>query len=201
MSDATPKLHLASASPRRRDILNGLGLSFSFAGVAADESRLRGETPAEMVVRLAAVKAHAAAAGVGAGTVILGADTAVALGDRIFDKPADGDEAVAILQQLSGRTHDVLTGVAVQANGAVETLLSTSKVRFRDIDPAEARDYWQSGEPADKAGGYAIQGLGAVFVAGLEGSYSGVVGLPAFETAAALERAGIAVLANARTQA
>ena len=200
MKHAPPKLHLASASPRRRDILTALGLTFTYAGVDADESRLAEETPAQMVVRLAALKARAASEP-GEGRVILGADTAVALGDRIFDKPADEAEAVDILLQLSGRSHEVLTGVAVQSDNRVETLLSCSKVRFRDIDPAEASDYWHSGEPADKAGGYAIQGLGAVFVAELQGSYSGVVGLPVFETAAALGRAGVAVLGTARTKA
>ena len=200
MNLAPPKLHLASASPRRRDILSALGLRFTYAGVDADESRLAEETPAQMVVRLAALKARAATEP-GAGRVIIGADTAVALGDRIFDKPADEAEAVDILLQLSGRSHEVLTGVAVQSDDHVETLLSCSKVRFRDIDPAEASDYWHSGEPADKAGGYAIQGLGAVFVAELQGSYSGVVGLPVFETAAALGRAGVAVLGTARKKA
>jgi len=186
-------LHLASASPRRREILEALGLEFTFAGVGIDETRLPGETPDAMVLRLAAAKA-AAAVPQQPGCVIIGADTAVVLAGRIFGKPRDQADAAGMLESLSGREHDVLTAVATVVDGRSRSALSRSRVRFRDIRPDEAALYWQSGEPADKAGGYAVQGLGAVFVSHLAGSYSGVVGLPVFETSALLADAGIAVL-------
>ncbi|MEM7432031.1 MAG: nucleoside triphosphate pyrophosphatase [Pseudomonadota bacterium] len=182
---------LASASPRRSQILQELGVCFTAAGVDLDESRLPGERADAMVVRLAAAKAEAAAAA--AETPVLGADTAVVLGDAIFGKPVDRDDALDMLRRLSGREHQVMTGVALRWGGRTETELSTSHVRFRDIDPDEALAYWQSGEPSDKAGSYAIQGAGGDFVASLEGSYSGVVGLPIDVTIALLAKAGITV--------
>lgn len=185
-------LHLASASPRRQALLAALGLHFTAAGVDVDESRRPGESPAAMVLRLAEAKAQAA--GTGTGAVVIGADTAVVLGGEVFGKPADQRDAEAMLARLSGRTHQVLTGVAVRSRRGVETALSTSDVRFRDIGPDEAAAYWHSGEPADKAGAYAIQGRGGVFVATMAGSYSGVVGLPVYETALLLRKAGIEVL-------
>lgn len=133
-----------------------------------------------------------------AACAVIGADTAVALGDRWFGKPAGQADAAAMLAALSGRTHEVLTGVAVHRDGRLRTALSRTSVTFRDIDPEEAAHYWHSGEPADKAGGYAIQGLGGVFVAAIEGSYSGVVGLPVFETAALLSGAGLPLLCPRR---
>lgn len=194
MSRASKRVHLASASPRRRDILESLGVRFTWGGVDVDEARLSGEAPAEMVIRLARSKASAAVPELDPASVVLGADTVVVLGDRLFGKPADRDSGVAMLRSLSGRTHEVLTGVAVVAGGKTSTVLSASEVTFRDIDPEEAGRYWQSGEPADKAGGYAIQGLGAIFVKRLAGSHSGVVGLPIYETAAELARAGVSIL-------
>jgi len=185
-------LHLASASPRRQALLTALGLRFTAAGVDIDESRNPGESPAEMVLRLA--EAKAAAAGAGRDAVVIGADTAVVMGDEVYGKPADQREAEAILASLSGRTHQVLTGVAVRSRRGMETAMSRSDVRFREIRPDEAVAYWQSGEPADKAGAYAIQGRGGVFVASMAGSYSGIVGLPVFETALLLRNAGIDVL-------
>lgn len=187
-------LHLASASPRRREILTALGLEFSAAGVDLDESERPGEAPDAFVRRLAEEKAQAARSGVAAGTVVLGADTAVVLDGEIFGKPGNRDEGVSMLLRLSGRTHDVLTGVSVVGLESTETRCSRTRVRFRDIDPEEAENYWHSGEPADKAGGYGIQGRGGIFVAGLEGSYSGVVGLPVYETAKLLTAAGIRIL-------
>lgn len=192
-----PKLHLASASPRRREILAALGLSFTAAGVDLDERRLDGEAPAAMVLRLAAAKAIAAAAD--PATVVIAADTAVVLGDDVFGKPCTRDEALAMLQALSGRTHQVMTGVALRSAAGTATALSTTDVRFREIGPDEALAYWQSGEPGDKAGAYAIQGRGGVFVEAIDGSYSGVVGLPVFESVGLLRAAGIDVLqVNAR---
>jgi len=185
-------LHLASTSPRRREILNALGLTFTTAGVAVDEQRLPGEAADAMVLRLARAKAEAVQRK--QLQVVLGADTAVVLGDEILGKSRDCDDAVNMLAQLSGRTHAVLTGVALSTGQGLRTILSTTEVRFRKIRPDEALAYWQSGEPCDKAGAYAIQGRGGVFVEAISGSYSGVVGLPVFETVQLLHDAGIQVL-------
>ena len=187
---STPRLLLASASPRRREILACLGLEFEARGFDLDETPLPDETAADMVLRLARDKAEA---GAPEAEVVLAADTSVVLDGEIFGKPRDGEDAVAMLGRLSGREHEVLTGVAVAWSGRIETALSSTRVRFRDIGRDEALQYWQSGEPADKAGAYGIQGLGGVFVSNIEGSYSGVVGLPVFETARLLSRAGIPV--------
>ena len=184
--------HLASSSPRRKEILAALGLVFTSGGVDVDEQRLAGEPAEEMVLRLAVAKARAAK--VAEPGVILGADTAVVLGEEVFGKPDGRDSALETLAQLSGNTHRVLTGVAVYAAREVRTALSITEVRFREIGPDEALAYWQSGEPCDKAGAYAIQGRGGVFVEAISGSYSGVVGLPVFETAQLLRDAGLRVL-------
>lgn len=185
-----PTLHLASASPRRREILTTLGLRFSYAGEDVDEHRLEKESATDMVMRLACAKARAAEREHG-DAAVLGADTAVVLGDRILGKPESKDEALQMLAALSGRSHDVLTGVVVLHRGDAHTALSRSRVSFRRINSDEAERYWRTGEPGDKAGGYAIQGLAAVFVTELNGSYSGVVGLPIYETAALLGDIGI----------
>ena len=184
-------LHLASASPRRREILSALGLDFTVGGADLDETRLDSESARDMVLRLAGAKAQAGSPG--EEFAVVGADTAVVLGDDVFGKPLDADDAIAMLGALSGRTHQVMTGVAVWAGGDLGVALSVTDVRFREISPDEALQYWQSGEPADKAGAYAIQGKGGVFVEEINGSYSGVVGLPVFETVKLLERAGISV--------
>lgn len=186
-------LHLASQSPRRQELLAALGLEFTAKGVDVEERRIAGERPDTMVLRLAKTKAEAA--DVGSGTVVIGADTAVVLGDEVFGKPRDGDDCLAILAALSGKVHQVMTGVAVRTPDAVNAVVSTTDVTFREIRPDEALAYWQSGEPRDKAGAYAIQGRGGVFVTSIAGSYSGVVGLPVFETARLLQEAGIRVLA------
>jgi septum formation protein len=148
-----------------------------------------------MVRRLAAEKALAAQKPMP--DVVLAADTAVVLDGRIFGKPRDQADAQSMLLQLSGRSHLVMTGVAMRCDGNERCILSTSRVTFREISPDEACAYWQSGESGDKAGAYAIQGLGGVFVERIEGSYSGVVGLPVLETAALLAIAGIDVIKNA----
>jgi len=169
-----------------------LGLVFSSGGADVDESRQSGESAEEMVLRLAAAKARAIECA--ESELVLGADTAVVLGEEVFGKPQDREDAVATLARLSGNTHRVLTGVALCSAQGVRTALSCTEVRFREIRPDEARAYWQSGEPCDKAGAYAIQGLGGVFVEAISGSYSGVVGLPVFETARLLREAGLRVL-------
>jgi len=157
-----------------------------------DERRLKGESAETMVVRLAEAKARAVE--IDELAIILGADTAVVLGDEVFGKPESREAALETLARLSGNTHRVLTGVALYTAQGVRTALSSTEVRFREIGPDEALAYWQSGEPCDKAGAYAIQGLGGVFVEAISGSYSGVVGLPVFETARMLREAGLRVL-------
>lgn len=191
---ATPQIHLASASPRRRDILSSLGIAHTFAGVDIDEKAANNEVAGELVLRLARAKALAVEQRVYDDLPVLAADTVVVVEAQIFGKPTDEEHAVAMLMALSGRTHQVSTAVAVRWGERLETALSTTAVYFRDIHPDQAVAYWQSGEPVDKAGAYAIQGLGGMFVAGIEGSYSGVVGLPVFETVKLLEVAGIQAL-------
>ena len=187
-----PKLYLASTSPRRREILAALGIPFEVLAVDTDESPIEGESPEAMVLRLATAKAAAASE---AGFV-LGADTVVVLGDRILGKPRDAEDAIDMLLALSGRRHQVLTGVALRTPDGSRAVVSVTDVRFRKIRRDEAQRYWQSGEPRDKAGAYGIQGLGGVFVETIDGSYSGVMGLPVFETVELLNAAGIEVLAN-----
>ena len=187
-------LYLASASPRRRRLLEQLGLRFEVAVADVDETPLPGEAPADYVLRLARAKAEAVARRLGSPAApVLAADTAVVLETAILGKPRDREDGLAMLARLSGRRHQVLSAVALWQAGRLETTLSRSEVRFRGISAQEARSYWESGEPADKAGGYAIQGLGALFVEHLEGSYSGVMGLPLFETAELLQKAGVRV--------
>jgi septum formation protein len=171
-----------------------LGLDYTYGGVHADESRLDGESAEDMVLRLAQAKAAQAAADRAADDVLIGADTAVVVAGRILGKPRDKADALQMLAALSGRRHRVLTGIAVRRATLEETALSCTEVRFREIHPDEAELYWQSGEPAGKAGAYAVQGMGGIFVSHLAGSYSGVVGLPVYETAGLLQKAGIFVL-------
>ncbi|MFQ5981782.1 MAG: Maf family protein [Woeseiaceae bacterium] len=187
-------IHLASSSPRRHAILKALGVDFTAAGVDIDETRLQGEPVADMVVRLATAKARTARATVDGSIPVIAADTAVALDKRVLGKPGSQDEAMDMLARLSGRAHTVLTGVALDYAGEIATATSVTEVRFREIGPDEAHRYWQSGEPRDKAGAYAVQGIGGIFVEGISGSYSGVVGLPVFETAELLKNAGLNIL-------
>ncbi len=190
----SPPLYLASTSPRRQEILRSLGLKFTVIAVEIDESRLEGETPQQMVLRLAANKAAAA---VSAGRqFIIGADTIVVLGNKVLGKPRDRDDALEMLMSLSGRSHTVLSGVALWSSAGITSTLSETEVQFREIGEDEALAYWHSGEPCDKAGSYAIQGRGGAFVAAISGSYSGVVGLPVYELADLLGSAGIEVVKN-----
>jgi septum formation protein len=187
-----PTLILASSSPRRKEILSDMGLEFAVRIAAVDESPREGEAASDMVVRLATAKALAA--GGGPGEIVVGADTAVVLDTAIFGKPRDKSDALRMLAALSGRTHKVMTGLAVAAGSKLRTALSVTDVQFREIDPDEADRYWHSGEPRDKAGAYAIQGRGGVFVEAIMGSYTGVVGLPAYDTARLLRQAGLETL-------
>ena len=186
----TPLLCLASASPRRRELLAQLGVPHVLSVPDIDEAVLAGESAADYVVRMARAKARIAHPH-GAGLPVLAADTTVLIDERICGKPVDAEEGIALLLALSGRSHEVLTAVALAAAGEVHHRLSRSEVRFRHVSLAEAIAYWNTGEPRDKAGGYAVQGHGAVFVEYLSGSYSGVMGLPLFETAELLVGAGV----------
>ena len=190
-----PLLCLASASPRRRELLGQLGVPYVLTAPDIDEAVLAGESAADYVVRMARAKARAVHPH-GAGLPVLAADTTVLIDERICGKPADAEEGIALLLQLSGRSHQVLTAVALSAAGEVHHRLSRSEVRFRHVSLAEAIAYWNTGEPRDKAGGYAVQGHGAVFVEHLSGSYSGVMGLPLFETAELLAGAGVSYWLN-----
>ena len=184
-----PPLVLASASPRRRDLLEQLGIACEVLPADVDETPLSDELPASLALRLAHAKAVAGRQRDGGRRAVLGADTVVALGTTVFGKPADRADAVRMLTALGGREHQVFTAVAVAppGGGPVREACSTSVVRMRSISEAEAGAYWDTGEPAGKAGGYAIQGLGTVFIAHLSGSYSGVMGLPLYETARLLQ--------------
>ena len=181
---------LASASPRRRELLRQIGVAHEVRPADLDESQLAHELPAAYVERLARRKAEAVFA-TDARVPVLAADTAVALDGELFGKPSDLNDCVRILSALSGRTHKVLTAVAVCHRGGCERALSVSAVSLRAVSKDECVRYWATGEPLGKAGGYAIQGLAATFITSLEGSYSGVMGLPLAETAALLARAGV----------
>jgi septum formation protein len=189
-----PSLVLASASPRRLELLRQIGIEPQVCAVDIDESPLPGEMPEALGARLAAGKARAAAAKLPAGTVVLGADTIVVLDGEIFGKPRDASDAARMLLRLSGRAHQVMSAVALVIAGdpAPPALaLSCTEVWMRAISTAEAAAYWASGEPRDKAGGYAIQGRAALFIERISGSYSGVMGLPLYETARLLQSAGV----------
>jgi septum formation protein len=184
---------LASASARRSQLLDQIGVRHRVAAADIDETPMAGERPADYVERLAAGKAQAVVAAWGgrAELPVLAADTTVVLGSRIFGKPEGEAACVEMLAALAGRTHEVLTAIALWHDGRLRQARSVSRVSFRAITADECRRYWASGEPAGKAGAYAVQGLGAVFVERLEGSFSGVMGLPLFETAALLDAAGV----------
>jgi septum formation protein len=188
-----PFVYLASVSPRRSALLRQIGVPFEILSLQVDESTRPDETPADYVERLARSKALAglAASPEPRRTPVLAADTAVVLDGEIIGQPRDAADALTMLRRLGGHTHEVLTAVCLATGDRLATCLSRSDVRIRPISAREAGDYWASGEPQGKAGGYAVQGLGAVFVEHLTGSYSGVMGLPLFETAQLLDAAGV----------
>ncbi|MGD9596884.1 MAG: nucleoside triphosphate pyrophosphatase [Steroidobacteraceae bacterium] len=201
----SPVLCLASASPRRRELLSQIGVPHLVLAADVDEARRDGEAPVRYAARVALAKAGVAWRARAARRLlpVLAADTTVALGEEVLGKPATLEEGVGMLLALAGRTHEVVTALALVSGEAaapvVRERVVRSEVRFRAISRAEAERYWHTGEPRDKAGGYAIQGLAAVFVAALSGSYSGVMGLPLFETAALLAEAGVPVWDGAAT--
>lgn len=185
-------LHLASQSPRRRALLGRLGLTFGVLDVDVPEVRAPGEPAEDYVRRVAREKAGAGLLEVVAvaGALVLGGDTEVVLEDEVFGKPCDAADAAAMLRRLSGRTHRVLSAVALVSAGREAQALSVSEVTFAELDPAAIDAYVAGGEPLGRAGAYAIQGGAEVFVSRLSGSYSGVMGLPLFETARLLREFG-----------
>lgn len=187
-----PVIYLASRSPRRRELLRQIGINHFLVDVEVDEGRQSGELPKAYVLRLAREKAEVGIQ-LTSGTnqlPVLAADTTVIVGGELLGKPKNREMGLSMLRQLSGRTHEVYTGVALGLH-RIETDICLSHVTFRTMSETEIEAYWATGEPVDKAGGYAIQGLGAQFIKSLEGSYSGVMGLPLFETAELLRRTGI----------
>ena len=165
-----------------------MGLRFEVLAADVDESLLPGEAPDAYVVRLARAKAEAVAQ---PGVMTLGSDTTVVLDERVLGKPETEADGTAMLLALSGRNHRVMTGVAVCAEGRTRSVCVTTEVRFRTIEPWEAAAYWRTGEAADKAGGYGIQGIGGIFAESIDGSYSAVVGLPLAETERLLRESGL----------
>lgn len=188
-------IYLASRSPRRRELLDQLGVAFGVLDLEIDESALGGETPDALVLRLAIGKAEAGLALLPAGAkdAVLGADTIVVVDGEVLGKPRDADHARDMLQRLSGRCHRVLSAVALASAAGTSARVSESRVCFRELSPKECAAYAATGEPLDKAGAYGIQGRAAAFVRDLQGSYSGVVGLPLYETAELLRKAGVRI--------
>ncbi len=191
----TIQLYLGSASPRRRELLEQVGLRFHVLAAHVPEERDGDENARVFVARVAAAKSRAVAALVRTRGYperpVLGADTCVLVDTRVFGKPRDETDANTMLRQLSGRTHEVITAIALAHRGELWQACSHSRVTFKTLTDGEINAYWNSGEPSDKAGAYAIQGLGSGFVCRLEGSYSGVVGLPLFELRQLLQHVGI----------
>ncbi|BAF58996.1 MAG: septum formation inhibitor Maf [Pelotomaculum sp.] len=186
---------LASSSPRRRDLLKQLGLTFRIMTAGVDETPPGGLTPAEMVEVLAGRKA-AAVAGMLEDALVIGADTVVVLNGRVLGKPADREEAAGMLRQLQGTDHTVYTGVAVMdaASKKMQVAHEKTRVFFKSLDEHEIRRYVATGEPMGKAGAYAVQGRAAAFIKGLEGCYTNVVGLPLARLADMLKKFGYNVL-------
>lgn len=190
------RIILASASPRRQELLQQIGVKFEQQVAIVDETVRETESPEEYVVRLALEKARAVWRQQGnKGLPVLGADTAVVIDGQPLGKPQHHQDCGLMLRRLSGRSHQVLSAVALVA-GREEVRVSVSNVWFRLISDAEIEAYWRSSEPCDKAGSYGIQGMAAIFIERLEGSYSGVMGLPLFETAHLLEDFDISVLGH-----
>lgn len=203
MTDAPPpaRLYLASASPRRRELLTQIGLAHDVLRVLAppgeDEPQHPGESAADYVQRTARDKAERGRDWLRAQALpalpLLAADTTVILDGQVLGKPADRDDAIRILQALSGQTHQVHTAVALWTGDRLLEAVSITQVQMRPLQPDEIARYCDSGEPYGKAGAYGIQGLAGTFIARIDGSYTGVMGLPLFETANLLRAAGIAI--------
>lgn len=189
-------LYLASKSPRRRELLGRLGLEFGVLEIDIPEQRQPGESAEDYVRRVARDKARAGLlqAGGNPSALVLGSDTEVVLDDEVFGKPADAGSAAAMLRRLSGRTHRVLSAVSLVSPAREVQAMSVSQVTFAELSDAQIDAYVATGEPFGKAGGYAIQDRAEIFVSRLDGSYSGVMGLPLFETSQLLAGFGLAPL-------
>jgi septum formation protein len=184
------ELILASASPRRLQLLEQCGFKPRVQVVDLLEQRSPTETPRQYCQRIAAEKAHAVARTLSADALVLAADTEVVLDEVVFGKPNDAEDAMAMLARLSGRTHEVITAITVMQGDRVESLLQYSAVKFKPLSAREVQDYVASGECFGKAGAYAIQGYGGCFIELLQGSYTGVMGLPVYECTELLNRFG-----------
>lgn len=186
------RLILASKSPRRSELLKQLGYQFDCIAADIDETVLPGETPQDYVDRLSREKARFIGALHPLNTLVLGSDTSVVVDNEILGKPIDLNDCQRMLGLLSGRSHQVITGIAVAQGLEIISELVVTDVSVKSLSPQEIERYWNSGEPQDKAGGYGIQGIAGQFITRIEGSYSAVVGLPLYETAELLKRCGIA---------
>lgn len=191
---SAPPLVLASASPRRQALLQQIGITPIVHPVDIDETPFQGELVTDLVLRLAEEKARQGAMDTQYAYPVLGSDTVGLLNGQALLKPRDFDDAERMLSEMSGQWHEIHTSVALIHDHAAYIDTSVSRVKFRAISPTEIAEYWQSGEPQDKAGAYAIQGLGAIFIERIEGSYSGIMGLPLFETSQLLQRVGLSAL-------
>lgn len=185
-----PQVYLASSSPRRQELLRQIGIRFQVLPVTVDEQQHTNESIKDYLFRLALAKANAGLmlSSYQDNIPVIGADTIVVLDQEVLGKPADTNHAKYMLQKLSGRTHQVMTAVAICTSLNKEIVCSESQVTFRDINEVEIDAYIATEEPLDKAGAYAIQGIGAIFIAYLQGSFSGVMGLPLYEVAVTLQK-------------
>jgi septum formation protein len=198
MTDNDPQIYLASTSPRRRQLLGQIGVRFLALPVRVEEIVQPGESPEQYVQRAALDKARSGWTRPDRtlDRPVLGSDTEVVLGSEVLGKPEDREHGLELLRRLSGNSHRVLSAAAIVQGDREQVRLSVSTVHFRELSERECLSYWETGEPADKAGGYAIQGRAAVFISHLEGSFSGVMGLPLYETAELLREFGIDVFSS-----
>ena len=191
------QLLLASASPRRSELLQQIGVTFERLQAECEEIHRPQESAEDYVCRVALDKARAGYQLVAdRGLPVLGADTAVIVDHHILGKPRDQQHAAEMMRLLSAREHRVLSAVAMVSAQQEKVILQESRVRMRRISEKEMQDYWRSGEPQGKAGGYAVQGLGAIFIEHIAGSYSGIMGLPIYETVQLLQTFGVDVLSK-----
>ena len=196
--DVKPPLILASSSPRRRELLNQIGVAYQVIVADIDEFIRPGEDAGDYVRRMAREKALEVQRRDGVTVAVLGADTAVVVNGRILGKPVDREDAIRMLEELSGRTHEVWSAVAlVSPGGGRRERLNITRVTFSELERAWIGSYCDSGDPMDKAGAYGVQGIAAQKISHMEGSYSGVMGLPLHETAEILQEAGVLSLASA----
>lgn len=185
-----PQVYLASTSPRRQSLLQQIGVSFECLFFQLNEDALANESPQDYADRLALAKATTGWQSLERkyDLPVLGADTIVVLNNKVLGKPKNKEDGIHMLQMLSGKTHEVCTSIAIVQDTRIATACSVSRVQFRDLTLEEIHTYWDTNEPQDKAGSYAVQGKGAVFIKHIEGSYSGIMGLPLYETALLLKQ-------------